>query len=181
VAIRRSLALVLAIVLVCPPLAAGADDAAARARAHNKNAKQLFSLGLFEQAAAEYMRAYRTRPLPVFLFNLAQCHKRMVVREHLERAIFYFRSYLANEPATPMRAEIEAEIAKLRRQLAAFAATMPAATQPTERPRPIYKRWWFWTLIGAAVAGAAVGAGVAASKASMEPVAGKLYTVDLRQ
>lgn len=46
----------------------------------------------------------------------------------------------------------------------------PVAVQPRQldtplvpRARPIYKRWWFWTIVGVAVTGAVVG-GVAASQ-----------------
>jgi hypothetical protein len=69
-----------------------------------------------------------------------------------------------------MREDIEAEIAKLRRDLDALPAprltptTVPVGPTstpvppPPPRSTPIYKRWWFWTLIGAAVAGATAGA-----------------------
>lgn len=165
---RRSLPLLLALLLgLASP--ARADDAADRAREHNKAAKKLFSVGLFDQAAKEYTRAYQAKPLPVFLFNLAQCHKRIPGREHVERAMFYFKSYLANEPGSPMREDIEAEVIRLDRQLRSFPAPPPTTapigpssgpTPPPPPPRrtPVYKRWWFWTLIGAAVAGAAAGA-----------------------
>lgn len=159
----------LGLLVLLAALPAHADDAADRARQHNQAAKKLFSVGLFEQAAAEYTKAYQQKPLPVFLFNLAQCHKRLAGRAHVERAIFYFKSYLQNEPASPMREDIEAEIAKLRRDLDALPpprltpTTVPVGpasipVTPPPRATPIYKRWWFWTLIGAAVAGAAAGA-----------------------
>ncbi len=158
-----------ALLLLLAAAPAHADDAAARARQHNQAAKKLFSVGLFEQAAAEYTRAYQAKPLPVFLFNLAQCHKRLTGRKHLERAIFYFKSYLQNEPASPLREDIEAEIGRLVKQLretpepAPTTAPIGPSSTPVPPPpppvsRPIYKRWWFWTLIGAAVAGAAAGA-----------------------
>ena len=50
---------------------------------------------------------------------------------------------------------------------------IPPPTQPPrkKRPRatPIYKKWWFWTIVGAAVAGGAVGTyfGVRSSKTDM--------------
>jgi hypothetical protein len=142
------------------------DQAADRARQHNQAAKKLFSVGLFDQAAKEYTKAYQAKPLPVFLFNLAQCHKRVPGRVHLERAVFYFKSYLQNEPGSPMREDIEGEIVRLERQLRALPVPAPPTSiavdpgvgpPPPPRSKPIYKRWWFWTLIGAAVAGAAVG------------------------
>ena len=49
---------------------------------------------------------------------------------------------------------------------------MPRAA--ATRGKPIYKRWWFWTLIGAAVAGAAVGTAVALRPQDEQPVKGSI-------
>jgi len=181
--IRRGTALAFTLLLVAGlPLEGRADPAADRARAHNQSAKRLFSVGLFEQAADEYTRAYQAKPLPLFLFNLAQCHKRLAGRPHLEKAIFYFKSYIANEPGTPMREEIEKESGRLERKLRAMPSSAPVVggTDTPRRGAPVYKRWWFWTLIGAAVVGAAVGTGVALRPEAMEPIKGSLTTWDLR-
>lgn len=35
-----------------------------------------------------------------------------------------------------------------------------AAARRAETPRPFYRTWWFWTAVGAVVAGVAVGTGV---------------------
>jgi len=142
--------------------AASAD--VVRAREHNQTAKRLFSLGLFEQAATEYTRAFQEDPRPAFLFNLAQCHKRLPGREHLERAIFYYKSFLQNDPTSKLREHVEGELARLERQLRALAPLALKDTRPSPKRTPIYKRWWFWTLIGAAVAGATAGTVVAATR-----------------
>jgi hypothetical protein len=34
---------------------------------------------------------------------------------------------------------------------------------------PIYKKWWFWTIIGVVVAGGAVGAAVGVTQANKQP------------
>lgn len=140
------------------------DPAREKARRHNARAKKLFNLGLFEQAAVEYEKAYGAKPVPAFLFNLAQCHKRISRKKNIERAIFYFKSFLNNVPDTPMRVDIEDEIAKLRRGLATLERRdkKPAG-------KPFYKRWWFWTAVGAAVAGATVGTVIALQPEDMKP------------
>ena len=43
------------------------------------------------------------------------------------------------------------------------AAPVITPLAPAPRPRPFYKKWWFWTAVGAVVAGAVVG-GVVASQ-----------------
>jgi hypothetical protein len=32
-----------------------------------------------------------------------------------------------------------------------------ASTPPPPKPKPVYKRWWLWTLVGIAAGGAAAG------------------------
>ncbi len=48
-------------------------------------------------------------------------------------------------------------------------AAPPSAVAPTEpvaavdsavKPKPVYKKWWLWTIVGVVVVGGAVGAGV---------------------
>lgn len=40
------------------------------------------------------------------------------------------------------------------------AASPSARELPAQGPRPLYKRWWFWTALGLTIAGGAVGLGV---------------------
>jgi hypothetical protein len=42
----------------------------------------------------------------------------------------------------------------------ALTLTQPPASEPTPEEAPVYKKWWFWTLIGGAVVG---GIGIAAA------------------
>jgi tetratricopeptide (TPR) repeat protein len=142
-----------------PTLADEPSSATERARLHNATAKKLFNLGLFEQAAEEYMKAYQAKPTPEFLFNLGQCHKRITKRRNVEKAIFYFESYLQNRPNSPVRGEVEAEIRKLKLQL----KVMPRESQP------LYKKWWFWTIVGVVVTGATMGTVVALQPEDAKP------------
>jgi hypothetical protein len=48
-------------------------------------------------------------------------------------------------------------------------SALPPANPPA-RGSPIYRRWWFWTALGAVVVGAAVGGGYAASRAGDDRV-----------
>jgi tetratricopeptide (TPR) repeat protein len=163
----KLLALVLGLGLLCSALDSHADQAGVEAaKKHNTTAKRLFSLGLFAEAAAEYLAAYKANPAPAFLFNLAQCYKRMGSPENMRKAIFYYRSFLHNAPDTPLRGFVEEQIARLERALR-------AEMRPPSR-RPIYKRWWFWTALGVAAAGAVVGTALALRPDDQEWVAGNL-------
>lgn len=168
---------VLAVLGACST--ARADEAAEQAKQYNAEAKKQFNLGNFSEAAALYKKAYEAKSIPDFLQNIGQCYKRMAALEHLEKALFYFESFLNNAPDSPNRAYVEAEIAELKRQIAslrqggvntgaekprpaapAAAVAAPPASEASARPgpTPIYKKWWFWTAIGAVVVGGTVGA-----------------------
>jgi len=146
---RLARACALLLILLAPTLAR-ADGAEDVAKQHNARAKQLFTLGMFRQAAGEYRAAYDTKPLPAYLFNLAQCYKQLPTDQDLRQAVFHFKMYLIKAPDSPMREGIDREIAKLEKELERRRQVAAVTT-------PVYKRWWFWTLIGVAAAGATVG------------------------
>jgi len=107
-------------------------DAKAAARAHFKRAEAAFNLGKFEEALAAYQAAYETKPLPGFLFNIAQCHRNM---GNHERALFFYRRYLALDPESPNRAVVEELIDESEKRRAAQAPSTaltppPAASAP---------------------------------------------------
>ena len=183
------------------------------ARAHYEQAVAHYNLDEFAPALAEFREAYRLKPDPSFLFNIAQCHRKL---GEIDAALDFYRKYLRNLPNAPNRADIERMIAELRaRQASAPAATPPPApeapvtpapppaapaavvdTTPAPRadvlvatpapeapeaPAPIYRRWWFWTTVGAVVVGAVV-AGVALSRPAPQPYQGNLGppTIEVR-
>jgi tetratricopeptide (TPR) repeat protein len=126
----RSAGAVLIAPLLCAPLwfatlaileereaqAAPAAGAAAdkQAREHFQNAENSFNLGRFPDALADYQAAYEAKPLPGFLFNIAQCYRNM---QSYDRARFFFRRYLALDPKTPNRRLVEDLIAEMTREL----------------------------------------------------------------
>ncbi len=160
----------LAAVLLCAlaalaPAPAAAEDAEKAARGHFRRGETHFAMGRFAAALKEYEAAYELKPLPGFLFNIGQCHRNL---GHLEEAVFSFKRYLRLKPDATNRAAVEELVAELERQIAAQKATRPPAltgpsgptgplVPPPPPPPPVYKRWWFWTGIAVAAAGAAVG------------------------
>jgi tetratricopeptide (TPR) repeat protein len=99
----------------------GAVAAAATAAAGDKASRELFqraeksfNLGRFPEALADYQAAYEAKPLPAFLFNIAQCYRNM---QSFERARFFFRRYLALDPKTTNRRLVEDLISEMTREL----------------------------------------------------------------
>ncbi|MDX2018622.1 MAG: tetratricopeptide repeat protein [Deltaproteobacteria bacterium] len=115
-----------------PRVTWAAPSSEAQARALFQKAEVHFNLGEFEQALALYAEAYRLKPLPGFLFNIAQCHRFM---EHFEDAAFSYRVYLDRAPQASNRAEVEALVAQMDQQAAA-RTTAPASTEVAPPPAP---------------------------------------------
>jgi hypothetical protein len=85
------------------------------AEQHSKAARKQYRDGNYAEAVAEFERALALYPNPVLLFNLAQAHRR---NGSSERAIFYFKSYLAMVPRGGDRPEVERRIRDLEAALA---------------------------------------------------------------
>lgn len=73
-----------------------ADPAADKqAKAKFVAAQAAYDVGQFDKALDLYGAAYNLKPLPAFLFNMAQCHKQLA---NYERALFFYRRFLAQAP-----------------------------------------------------------------------------------
>ena len=194
------LAFVLAFATVAPP-AAPPDQAA---RKHFERAEKLYALGKFQDALGEYEAAFDARPLPGFLFNIGQCYRNL---GNLRQAVFSYKKYLSFKPEARNRDAVEELIGDLEKKIAeedrrgprtkpAVRLDPPPSSDPVP-PRtivimkpddpgptadhPVYTRWWFWTIVGAAAVGA--GAGIYAATASggtPGPPDTSLHNVDFR-
>jgi tetratricopeptide (TPR) repeat protein len=80
------------------------DDATKRAKALFDEAQTHFSLGEFKKALSLYKEAYRVKRLPAFLFNIGQCHRNL---KQCDKALFFFKQYLAQATEVPNRADVE--------------------------------------------------------------------------
>jgi tetratricopeptide (TPR) repeat protein len=119
-----------------PAVAAGGSEK--EARALFQRAEKSFNLGRFADALTDYQAAYEAKPLPGFLFNIAQCYRNMA---NYERARFFYRRYLAIEPKTSNRGLVEDLIAEMTRLLdkqtaASAVAPPPAAPAAAVRAAP---------------------------------------------
>ncbi len=152
------------LLLLATATPARADDAATRsARKHYEKGEKLFALGRFDEALDHYEKAFETKPLPGFLFNIGQCHRNL---GDYESAIFSFRKYLKLAPDADNREavleliedlEAKQEADEEERQRRALREPDPPPRRGDGRKgKPIYRKWWFWGGV-AAVAGASVG------------------------
>jgi len=92
-----------------------ADVPIERAKALFAEGNEHYTLGEFAEALAGYKRAYRAKPLPAFLFNIAQCHRKL---NQDQDAIAMYQSYLVGVPDAKNKAMVESLIAESRAKLA---------------------------------------------------------------
>jgi tetratricopeptide (TPR) repeat protein len=109
--------------------AGGGDDK--QARELYERAEKSFNVGKFAEALTDYQAAYEAKPLPGFLFNIAQCYRNM---GNYERARFFFRRYLAVEPHAPNHRRVEELIAEMSKQIEAQGASGAAASATAPPP-----------------------------------------------
>src|SRR5215831_13728632 len=103
-----------AVFLVAVLLAVGGAARAAPAPAPAIPAEAVahYDLNEFEAALEEFKAAFRAVQDPSFLFNIAQCHRKL---GHTADALAFYRNYVRRSPQSPNRAEAERHIAELER------------------------------------------------------------------
>jgi tetratricopeptide (TPR) repeat protein len=116
----------------CPSMAFAEDDAAA-AKAHYETGVRHFDLSEYEPALAEFKEAYRNKPDPAFLYNIAQCHRKL---GHGDEAVTFYQSYLRRAPDAKNRDEVERRIAELQSPRAVESAPIPNTSGGGPRPSP---------------------------------------------
>src|SRR5947207_2642735 len=92
--------------LAAPP----PDPATAKAKELFGHAEALYALTRYAEALAEYERAFETRPLPGFLFNIGQCHRQL---GRWEKAAYFYRAYLERQPEARNRDLVNSLIAEM--------------------------------------------------------------------
>jgi tetratricopeptide (TPR) repeat protein len=90
-------------------VARGDDEASARD--HYVKGTRAYELGLYDEAIAEYMAAYKTKDDPALLFNLGQAHR---LAGHTAEALRFYKTYLSKVPEAVNRADVEAKIRELK-------------------------------------------------------------------
>jgi tetratricopeptide (TPR) repeat protein len=86
-------------------------EATARARKAYALGQELFRKGDFTAALSSFEQAYQAVPNPVVLLSIAECQVR---QGSYEAAVASLDRYLTERPQAPDRAQVEAQIGKLR-------------------------------------------------------------------
>jgi tetratricopeptide (TPR) repeat protein len=136
------------------------------ARSLFEAARTAYAAGRYEAALERFREAYELSGRPALLFNMATAADRL---RRDEEALDLYERFLAAQPESPQRPEVEARIRILREatreggsrtDAEANASTRaPTDSSPTAPARDgggggsIAEQWWFWTLIGLVVAG----------------------------
>jgi len=164
-----------------------------------RRGEQAYALGNYEQAVRHFERSYELSNFADLLYNLgmayAQWHGLDGDVGHLRKAKRLFQNYtkrLAENPAMDQsqRDEAEAQITRIDEQITEHekrASAPPPVVkvdpQPSPQPlpdqpekKPVYKRGWFWGVIGAVVVAAAVTTAVVVTtrKPGFEPELGSI-------
>src|SRR3954447_1579318 len=117
----------LCLLSLCPLSRLALADAAG-ARAHFDKGRTFFEVDEYRKAIAEFKAAHIEKPDPAFLYNIAECHRRL---GEVPEALQFYRRFLATAPAgDTTRSFVEQRIADL--QSVADAPKPPPGDAPAE-------------------------------------------------
>lgn len=131
----RSLVLACALLLVAVAPAMAQEPVGDKKKALElyDRAKVQYDLGHWKQAIDLWVQAYETFNAPEFLFNIGQAYRQ---DGNCDRALFFYRRYLASKPNAKLRGEVEGFIKEMEGKCkAAPEPTGPDEPDPTG-PQP---------------------------------------------
>jgi iron complex outermembrane receptor protein len=105
----------------------------AEAKAHYDQGTVHFNLDEWPQAIEEFRAAYRVYPDAIFLYNIAQCYRKM---GSAADALSFYKKYLRERPDAPNRLEVEKRIDELEAARAAQAKSREAPPSGVTPPTP---------------------------------------------
>lgn len=109
---------------------ARADDARTKALEHFDRGRALYQVSEYREALTEFKQAFLIKEDPVFIFNIAQCHRLL---EEARPAITFYRRYLSAAPDAPNRAQAQKFIDDLE---VSIAKTGGGRGSPAPSPLP---------------------------------------------
>jgi tetratricopeptide (TPR) repeat protein len=146
---------------------------AAKARAHFDRGRTFFEVDEYRKAIVEFKAAHIEKPDPAFLYNIAECYRRL---GELPEALQFYRRFLATAaPDDKTRPVVEQRIADLKTveepkvaasepggaggdanlalnapdEIGASGAVLVETPGPANRPGPpLYTRPWFLATVG---------------------------------
>jgi tetratricopeptide (TPR) repeat protein len=116
----------LAAIILCWTGEAGAQAPAAAnaaaARAHYQKGLRQYEVGNYEEALAEFRAAHLAKADPAFIYNAAQCLRRL---GRSSESLLLYRRFLSLSPDSPNRSEVEKRIRELEAQEASAERPAP--------------------------------------------------------
>jgi tetratricopeptide (TPR) repeat protein len=142
VAVLVTLDLVLG--LTSGAMAASPEKNKALAKQHFEAGVSHSDLAEWEQALVEFKEAYRLKSDATFLYNIAQCHRKL---GHVDDALAFYKTYLRRAPDAANREKVDRRILELeaeqqgtkaeeREAKEAQAAKAAAEAKPATLPAP---------------------------------------------
>ena len=110
-----------------PAAATTEDEVLAQAKAHFQAGRDAFDARDYQTAVGEFRKAEQLKPSPLLDYNIGLCLEAL---GKPKKAIKAYQTYLEQSPAAENRAEVEARIAGLSRQVATQAAVEPPPAEP---------------------------------------------------
>jgi tetratricopeptide (TPR) repeat protein len=125
----------LLVALVARPAGAATPEEKTKARELFQSGLVHYDLKEYPEALASFRDAYRVVQDPAFLYNIAQCYRRLGQNPE---ALDFYRNYLRRSPNAPNRAEVERRIDEIERDIKAGrgASPPPKETAPPVVPTP---------------------------------------------
>jgi tetratricopeptide (TPR) repeat protein len=164
-----ALALVLGLFAVASPQAAAAPNPSDEGcnqddecRGHFITAKALYKQQDYTNALQEFQTAYKRRQTPILLANIGRTlHKLGRPKEALD---YYRQCQEAAKSDLDLQEKLKTYIAEANALLSAAPPPPPAEVKepepsplvvpaaPVDMPKPVYKKGWFWAVIGVSAA-----------------------------
>jgi tetratricopeptide (TPR) repeat protein len=148
--------------------ASGSPGSEEEAKRHFELGQRRFNMGEFDGAIDEFKLAYEISPVPGLLFNMAQAYR--AKKDH-EKALYFYQTYLREDPQASERAYVEQRIEELRaseesRRQVEAAAAAAKGQEDSEGRRRLRLAGVIVGSSGLAVAGASVIFGIRAQLAA---------------
>jgi iron complex outermembrane receptor protein len=133
--------LVIAMGMLLASAVVHAQDEAAQAKNLYEKGMAHYQLEEWDAAIEKWEAGFRLRPVPEFLYNIAQAHR---LAKRFEKSVSFYRKYLNMNPKAPNRAEVERHIASLNKAIeeqkraSGSPPTAPIATDTgRSTPKPV--------------------------------------------
>ena len=104
------------------------------AKLHFKKGDEFYAKKQYDEAIAEFKRAYELSKLPLILFNIAQAYR---LKGDNRQALAYYEDYLRMDPGAPSRGQVEKRIDELEKAIAEEDKQSQPEPPPITTPPPV--------------------------------------------